>query len=274
MLSRILCATDGSDLSKKLYRHAAGLAAVCGAKLALVHVADDDREPHAASRVHNEYLRAIPYTGSVDLDPEIFVPSGRTVETILLSAQGYHANLIVCGSRRRGTVASWLLGSTSRALLEQSPLPLLLVPDNDYDVISLGENQPALHFGSVVAAIDRAEHNVAQLDLASRLAHLSGQPLSLLTVLESGDDTSVDDAREHLRERAHGLQPVRPRALIVRRGEVAQEIVRCCDAEDAGLVVMGLRGKNRGSRPGAIATAVLARGRSVVLAVPEGPTNS
>ena len=70
-----------------------------------------------------------------------------------------------------------------------------------------------------------------------------------------------------LRQRAHGLEPRRPAAMIVRRGSVAQEVAHCAETEGAGLVVMGLHASPR-SRPGSIVSAVLKTGRAFVLAVP------
>jgi nucleotide-binding universal stress UspA family protein len=119
-----------------------------------------------------------------------------------------------------------------------------------------------------VTPLDLTEFNRAQLALATALAQKSGQPLSLLTVIEPGDVTTIEAANDVLRERAHGLAAGRS-GLIVRRGEVAEQIVQCCLAEGAGLVVMGLRARRRGVRPGAVATAVLAHGQTAVLAVPD-----
>ncbi|MEO8682514.1 MAG: hypothetical protein ABI665_25930, partial [Vicinamibacterales bacterium] len=58
-----------------------------------------------------------------------------------------------------------------------------------------------------------------------------------------------------------------PRSLIVRRGELAEEISRCAVVEGAGLVVMGLRQRGRGN-PGRLAAGVLKTGSAFVLAVP------
>jgi nucleotide-binding universal stress UspA family protein len=269
MLNHVLCATDRSELAPKLYRHATGIAAAMGASLGIVHVRARDVENALVAHLRDEYLQAIPYGVGYDTDPEIFVPAGEAVSTILLSAQGFHADLIVCGSRRRGPVASWFLGSTSRSLLQRTRIPLLVIPDDEVDVVTLGESHALLHFGCVVAAIDRAESNPDQLAIASQFADVAKQPLALLTVIEPGDDTTLDEANQFLRDRARGLQPVRPTSLIVRRGQVAEEIVRCCTAEGTGLVVLGLRGTSRGARPGAIASAVLNHGRAAVLAVPD-----
>jgi nucleotide-binding universal stress UspA family protein len=186
MLTRVLCASDGGDLAPKWYRHAAGLAAATGGSLAIVHASDGESEPSTVSRVLDGYLRAIPYAGSVELEPQVFVSQGPPVKAILTRAYEYRADVIVCGSRRRGTVASWLLGSTTRSLLERTATPLFLVPDNDFDVITVSDGQASLHFRSVIAAVDRAESNRSQLSHASHLAHVSAQPLSLMTVIEPG----------------------------------------------------------------------------------------
>jgi hypothetical protein len=98
------------------------------------------------------------------------------------------------------------------------------------------------------------------------LAGLAGEGLLFLTVAENGLDDPAIGA--HLRDRAHGLAPVRPTALIVRRGDVVAQIAECVRAERSGLVVMGLRERARG-RPGQVAAGVLRTAPAFVLAVPD-----
>jgi nucleotide-binding universal stress UspA family protein len=174
------------------------------------------------------------------------------------------ATLVVAGTRGHGGLARILLGSTSEALLATTRTPILLVPPTDVDIVSLGD-RPALTCGPVLAAVDLAEPCERQLHMASEMAQLAAQQLFLMTVARS--KVSDHDAAAELRERAHGLSPVKPTMLIVRRGDVAEEISRCAVAEGAGLVVMGLRERPRG-RAGVIASAVLKTGRAFVLAVP------
>ena len=40
----------------------------------------------------------------------------------------------------------------TRQLLEQTRTPLLLIPDNELDIVTIGASRVGLHFGSVVAA--------------------------------------------------------------------------------------------------------------------------
>ena len=158
------------------------------------------------------------------------------------------------------------MGSTTDAILRSTRTSTLLVPPNKFDIISV-ISDAALTCGPVLAAVDLAEDCRHQLEIASHLAGIARQPLLIMTVATSS--TTDHDASQALRDRAHNLSPVKPTALIVRRGGVAEEISRCAVAEDAGLVVMGVRESARG-RPGVIASAVLDTGRAFVLAVPTG----
>src|SRR5205085_11939595 len=107
---------------------------------------------------------------------------------------------------------------------------------------------PRLTCGPVLAAVDLADTANRQLQMAADLASSAGERLLLMTVAAKaiGDH----DAARMLRERAQHYCQMKPYAVIVRRGDVAEEISRCAVTEGAGLVVMGLRARGRG-RPGA-----------------------
>lgn len=258
----VLCAVDLGPSTRRVLLHAVGLSRVLGAGLRILHVASDD-DPGFKARVVAECEQAAPYEAAID--PEtVVVGTGRVSEAIQREALRHQATLVVMGSRGHGGLARVLLGSTSEAFLGLARTPVLLVPPNDFDIVSLGD-RPALTCGAVLAPVDLAEASEHQLRMASEMAGLSTQVLILLTVARS--KISDHDAAHELRERAHGLAPVRPRSLIVRRGDVVEEISRCAMTEGTGLVVMGLRERPRG-RPGLIASAVLKTGRAFVLAVP------
>lgn len=257
----VLCALDLGPATRRVLYHAVGLARVFDADLKIVHVAADTSS-EAHERVLNECLKEGPY-GAID-DADVVLRSGRVSEMVEREALKHKAVLIVMGSRGHAGLARLLLGSTSAALLHSTRTPTLLVPPIDMDIVSIGD-RAALTCGPVIAAVDLEENSEHQLRMASRMAGLASQPLLLLTVARAR--VSEHDAAHSLRERAHGLAPVRPLAVIVRRGDVAEEISRCAVKEGAGLVVMGLRERPRG-RAGAIASAVLKTGKAFVMAVP------
>jgi nucleotide-binding universal stress UspA family protein len=157
-----------------------------------------------------------------------------------------------------------LLGSTTEALFARTASPILLVPPTGIDIVTTG-NGSALTCGAVIAAVDLAVVNRLQLCVASTLASAANSRLYLMTVADGR--LSDNDAAQILKDRGHHLEPVQPRAMIVRRGHVAAEISHAASREHAGLVVMGLRERGRG-KPGMIAASVLKIGKAFVLAVP------
>ena len=259
----ILCSIDLGPSTGRVLYHAVGLSRLLGAGLRVLHVSSEEPTVELRERVLAECQEAVPYEAEIS-DDVVNVVTGRVSEAIQREALRSGATLIVIGSRGHGGLARLLMGSTSEALLGIARTPVLLVPPSDFDIVSLGD-RPALTCGPVLAAVDLAAPGDHQLTQASQMAHLASQPLLLMTVARS--KVSDHDAAHELRERAHGLGPAKPTSLIVRRGDVAEEISRCAVAEGAGLVVMGLREPPRG-RPGLIASAVLKTGRAFVLAVP------
>lgn len=258
----VLAAIDLGPFSARVLRHAAAFARLLQGRLKVLHVTRDPA-PDDLKRVLDFCTGQGPY--EVDLaEDDVIVKGGRVSDAIYREAQKAGAELVVIGSRGHGGLIRLMLGSTSDAVLRNAPAPVLLVPPTDLDIADISDCA-RLTCGPVLAAVDTAESCDQQLTLASRLAELAGQPLLLMTVATSRLDDHA--AAALLRQGAHGLEPIRPRSVIVRRGRVAGEISDCAVTEGSGLVVMGLRSKGRG-QPGAIASAVLATRRAFVLAVP------
>lgn len=261
----VLCAVDLSDHARAVLYHATGIAGASGARLSLVHVGGAGDGRGIERQLQALYFETVPYGAAYMADPHVEAREGHTAEAILQSARECAADLIVTGTRARGALARLLLGSTSATLLRDTDRPVLLVPPGGLEVVSLTSDRVALHFGAVLAAVDLAERNDAQLRLAAALAGLACQPFMLLGVGNAdADDHEVAAA---LRARAKEAE-VTAKAVIVRKGQVVEEIARAARHEHAGLVVLGLRKASRGT-PGAIASAVLESGRALVLAVPE-----
>ena len=260
--STVLAAIDLGPSTARVLYHASGFARLLGADLRVLHVAASESATVHDS-VHAACLQLAPYEQDF-ADEQIVIRRGRVSDAIAREARASQAMLVVMGSRRHKSLMRFLLGSTSEAVLRNATVPVLLVPPIDIDIVNVGDGV-ALSCGPVSAAVDLAEDSRAQLEMASRIAALGSQPLLLMTVAKS----RVTDhaAAVELRARARGLAPVKPRAVLVRRGAVAEEISRCAVAEGAAWVILGLKGSARG-RPGAIASAVLRTNRAFVLAVP------
>lgn len=261
----VIAAIDLGPSSGRVLYHAAAFARLLQRPLKVLHVTADV-SPDAHQRVAAFCQAHGPYEIDFD-DPDlaqVLLRWGRVSDAIIREASRANAPLIVMGARGHGSIARILLGSTSEAVLRSATAPVLLVPPIDMDIVNLSD-RAALTCGPVLAAVDLTEDCGEQLRMASEMAKLSGQPLLLMTVARAR--LTDQQAGVMLRQRGHGLAPVKPRAMIVRRGDVVDEISGCAIAEGAGLVVMGLRSSPR-CRPGAIASGVLKTKRAFVLAVP------
>ena len=258
----VIAAVDLGPQTTRVLYHAAAFALLLDLRLRVVHVGSDTSEA-AHERLLALCLALAPYQIDLGAD-DVVIRSGRVSDAIAREAQRDRARLVVMGARGHGAVTSLLLGSTSEAVMRGATVPVLLVPPIDIDIVNIGDTAK-LTCGPVVAAVDLAEHCDEQLRMASLMAHIAGSALLLMTVAKSRVTDHQADVQ--LRGRAHGLEPKRPAATIVRRGSIPEEIAQCAATEGAGLVVMGLRSSPR-CQPGGIASAVLRRRKAFVLAVP------
>jgi nucleotide-binding universal stress UspA family protein len=262
----ILCAVDRSDLAGRVIYHAAGLVGATGARFTIVHVAEDRERAQREMDTERAFIAAVPYGATYLADTAIEIASGDPVDVIARRANERAADLIVCGTHARTGLVRMLLGSIAAGLLQRAERPVFLVGPTEQDIVILGIDRVALNFGALIVAVDIGDAHNPQLHVGSELAALSNQRLMVMTVAR--DDRDDHEVAKDLRARAHGLEPVSPHAVIVRRGEVAQEIARCAIAEGAGLVVMGVR-RGAGRRAsGAIAMEVLQTRRAHVVVVP------
>jgi len=262
-MSSVIAAIDLGPSSVRVLYHAAGFARLLAHRLRVVHVvrqpSPDDRQ-----RVLDFCRQEAPY--EIDLEEaDITIGHGIVSEVIMREAIRDKAALVVVGSRGRSGIAKLILGSTSEAVLRGATLPVLVVPPVDLDIVSIAD-RASLTCGPVLAAVDLADDCDHQLQMAADLSERARQPLVMMTVAPQRLNDHI--AGKMLRDRGRHLSAGhKPHAMIVRRGDVAEEISRCAKTEGTGLVVMGVRARPRGT-PGAIASAVLKTNRAFVLAVP------
>lgn len=133
-LGTIAVAYDGDEESQGALRCAAALASAAGARLDVLTV----ERPTAPVSGAIAYTLSLPQDvddiqrqALKEADPQIplrrRVLNGETAEA-LADACRDSVDLIVVGSRGYGTVERVLLGSTSAALIHESPCPVLVVP--------------------------------------------------------------------------------------------------------------------------------------------------
>ncbi len=152
MYRKILVAFDGSEASKHALDHAVSIADLMKADVHIISVV-----PRVMMPVFpDEGFAAAPVTAAQDMSdyqermktlygksleeakkdisnhyPELKVETklleGRPSKTIVDEAENNDVDLIVIGSRGLGGITGWILGSTSRRIVESCTTPVLVV---------------------------------------------------------------------------------------------------------------------------------------------------
>lgn len=149
LFSKILVAFDGSEPSKRALDLAAKTAAMFKGELIILTVvprvtlpifaeegvgslrAADidgyDAKMNELYRISLEKAETEVRTRYPNLKFEALLLKGRPSATIVEEAEKREANLIIIGSRGLGGIVGWILGSTSRNVVDQCTKPILIV---------------------------------------------------------------------------------------------------------------------------------------------------
>lgn len=130
--SCVLVALDGSEPSQRALGALPGLLRRAGARAVLFSAIDLPLEHHTpwevAERSQQGYLReqAASLSGR-QIEVECVVGQGAPARAIVQQAREKEAGLILIGSRGRGAVASFFLGSVARDVARTSHCPVLAI---------------------------------------------------------------------------------------------------------------------------------------------------
>ncbi len=138
MFSHILIAVDGSAHSDKALTYARGMAENFGARLMLVHAypqtsdllgyRDFERLVSRRQAAGQDIIDAARnHMGGTGLDIHENLLEGPEAEAILAAAETHGVDLIVMGTRGRGSIEGLLFGSVSRKVTHLATCPVLLI---------------------------------------------------------------------------------------------------------------------------------------------------
>ncbi len=124
---KILLGYDGSDDAEKAADLAITLAQKFDATIIVCHAFGHmplTSKPSEVRRLVNPLVDRLSKLGITTL---VSIPDAVPAQGILDAAEEHRADLIVMGSRGRGTFANLLLGSTSERVLRYAKAPVLIV---------------------------------------------------------------------------------------------------------------------------------------------------
>lgn len=152
MIKKILVAFDGSESSQHALNHGVQVARKFNADIIIISVVPRVMMPvfpdegfgaapitaaqeftEYQERMKNFYLEALSEAeedldkSSPELNVEIVLMEGRPSSTIVEKAEEENVDLIVIGSRGLGGITGFILGSTSRRVVDSCTKPILVV---------------------------------------------------------------------------------------------------------------------------------------------------
>lgn len=294
---RILAATDFSPPATAALQRAVWIAQQNNSHLVLAHtVADLKRAVSKTSyRSRLEFLqgseehfqrelrresdakleKAIVDFGAPGLEIRYETLLGEPHVELIHAVQQENYDLVVTGTRGRGTWSRLLLGSTARRLLRNCPCAVWIVRD-----------QTTPPPTSIVVAVDMSEPSRAALQQAAWLGAQVGARVHVLHVVESNDipaglldqlSSAAGTLRHQIeRDATQGLEELiseasgaTPFEQHLRWGAPAEEVVKLASEVGAGLIVLGTVGRSgmQGMLLGNTAESVLTHSECDVLAV-------
>lgn len=88
-------------------------------------VAKEFRDEHRQAQAHADALR------EAGIDANALLIRGPIVETVIKEAERFEADLLIVGSHGFGALYDLLVGSSSRGILKDADIPVLVVPIRD-----------------------------------------------------------------------------------------------------------------------------------------------
>jgi nucleotide-binding universal stress UspA family protein len=123
---KILLGYDGSEDAEKAAALATSLALKYGATITICYAFGHmpaTAKPSEVRRIVNPVVERLSRLG---IATQVSIPDEVPAQGILSAADEHGADLIIMGSRGRGTFANLLLGSTSERVLRYAKVPVLI----------------------------------------------------------------------------------------------------------------------------------------------------
>jgi nucleotide-binding universal stress UspA family protein len=138
-MDRIVIGTDGSPGGRAAVEEGLELARTLGVGVTFIcarHPIALLGDPYYQRRLSEQLVHAraaldeaLEEAARLGVEADCEIAEGDPVDELIRAARYQEADLIVVGSRGLGAVAGALLGSVSKALVQHSPVPVLVVKE-------------------------------------------------------------------------------------------------------------------------------------------------
>lgn len=283
-ISNILALTDFSKDSDRALDYALAVARAYDAKLYLTHVITPDPFAYAEpgyAEITYEKLRQAAEQGIADIlisgrlrgvPHEVLLEEGNIWQVIQHVIRKNDIDLVVAGTRGRGEMRKFFLGSVAEEIFRQANCPVLTVGP-----AVPGETPRKVDFKNILFATNFGKADRAALDYALSLSQEHAARLTLVHVIEDAAAHTDEGLR---RQRDLFLQRMREMVspdvenwckpeFRVTFGAAPEEIVTMAEETKADLLVMGAKTSANfaGHAPLTVAYTVAAHARCPVFTV-------
>lgn len=274
---KVFFAVDGSTHSLVAVRQVGGLLSADRDSVAIyfappeVVIRHSDEAESMRARAQQAICDAVLGAAIEELPDALATEATKIVaqhtprEGILMEAQKWGAELIVCGARGLGPVERLLLGNVSQSVAQTAPIPVFVVRPNP----GHRPDQPL----RVLYAYDGSAGSTAGLRTAQQFTYAADTQVTAITVIEPMAVTELPDwivkrarnadteamaqgwEREHAEEKRQASDqlkefmakqpaPFNKAETIVAEGQAADQILKIVKERQIDVIIVGSHGKN------------------------------
>jgi nucleotide-binding universal stress UspA family protein len=281
-VEKILFATDFSASSEKALAYVKKLAHHFGSAVTAAHVLDLSvvtASPEAAMGYSMPDLREIGEEGirkvrhdlrqNHIIENGIVLTGGNPAGSLIEFAQEFKPDLIVMGTRGKGKLERFILGSTAEDVLRHVSCPVLTV--GPQCIIPEGSD---IFWSHILYATDFTPDTAHAALFALSLAEENKARVTLCHIIPQRMGDCADSLRDSFLDELNCMVPEEVREwcspeCVVKQGEAPATILKLANDGNADLIVMGVRPAIhlRTHAPAGVTYKVLAAARCPVLTI-------
>jgi nucleotide-binding universal stress UspA family protein len=249
-MKKILCAVDYSKNSVIALKYANSISKKLGANLVVTHVLDyptifyseakipfPDLEKEAIKK-HQSKLEqfCFDHVGNEKSVSVEAIEDQSVVDGIVSKAEEIHAFMIVVGMKGTSLIKELIMGSTAKALINQSPCFVLAVPENaNYVQINTIVYATDFEIEEDIDVIKRLSGLAKKFDATIKVIHIS-------TENEVTGESQLEWFKSHLKDK---VDYDKITYQMISSNSIYESIITYLDEVNADLVVM-LERENKG----------------------------